>query len=389
MIVSMENRTEPQPCSSRKHVLLALDWYDHDITLGVLDHGHRVGWIVNDICGHRGLVPRQWQGDGVIALVNKPASSLSRFIAEQKVPVVDLVHEVPDLDVPRVLADDVAIGRVAAEHLMACGLKELAFFNLASSHVERMRQAGFRAAVEKAGRRFYAIDFMAQPRSLDPHLELIPWMSQALTDLPKPIGVMGQHDREASFVVRAAEMAGLAVPDQVAVVGVDADEASVMLAPVPLSSVDRRRRAHGYEAAVLLEALMDGEPPPAEPILIPTGPVIPRQSSDILAVEDSALRLAVQFIADNFRSPISVQDVVRSTHVSRRRLYELFDNHLGHSIRSEILRRRIDHARHLLASTDAKLLSVAQASGFSDSQQLTRVFRKHLGMTPGNYRSVH
>jgi LacI family transcriptional regulator len=212
-------------------------------------------------------------------------------------------------------------------------------------------------------------------------------MCQTLTDLPRPIGVMGQHDREASFVVRAAELAGLAVPNEVAVVGVDADEVSVMLAPIPLSSVDRRRRAHGYEAAVLLESLMEGEPPPSQPILIPPGPVIPRQSSDVLAIDDPALRMAIQFIADCFRDPIGVQDVVEATHVSRRRLYELFDEHLGHSIRTEILRRRLDRARQLLASSDAKLFSVAQASGFSDAQQLARVFRKHVGMTPGEYRA--
>jgi LacI family transcriptional regulator len=387
MIVMMENRAISSSRLQRKHVLLALDWYDHHITLGVLDHAHRVGWILNDVCGHQGLVPRQWQGDGVITLVNNDMSSLANFVAEQTVPVVDLVCEVPKLKVPRVLADDRAIGRAAAEHLMACGLKDLAFFNLASSHVEILRQDGFREAVKNAGRRFHAIDFMAQPRRLDPHRELIPWMCQTLTDLPRPIGVMGQHDREASFVVRAAELAGLAVPNEVAVVGVDADEVSVMLAPIPLSSVDRRRRAHGYEAAVLLESLMEGEPPPSQPILIPPGPVIPRQSSDVLAIDDPALRMAIQFIADCFRDPIGVQDVVEATHVSRRRLYELFDEHLGHSIRTEILRRRLDRARQLLASSDAKLFSVAQASGFSDAQQLARVFRKHVGMTPGEYRA--
>jgi LacI family transcriptional regulator len=375
--------------SPPRRILLALGWYDHEINIGVAQYARQAGWVINDVMGHTNEIPTHWVGDGMITLLQSADSPLAAFVCRREVPVVDLVCEAPDLPLARCLADNHEIGRLCAEHLLGCGIKDLAFFNLAGSHVERERQAGFETAVRQSGGRYHDIDFMSQSRKLSVEHDLIPWLAAELKALPKPLGVMGQHDREALYVVHACEIAGLEVPDDVAIIGVDADEVCGELGPVPLSSVDRRRRQHGFEAAALLDRLIDGEPQPPEPVRVKPGQVIARQSTSTLAVSEPSLRRALQFIAQHFQSNISVSDVVDASFASRRRLYTLFEQHLGHPIRDEIIRRRIDHARGLLTGTDEKLFAVAMACGFSDAQQLSKVFRKQVGMPPSEFRRRH
>lgn len=371
--------------SKRLRVLLAMEWLDTELNLGVAEFARTHNWVVDDVVSHTGQPDPDWNGDGIIALLRNPKSELVRFVRNVNVPVVDLVNELPDINVPRVLADNVAIGRVAAEHLLSCGLQYFAFLNLWNSQVEQERMAGFRAAVEAAGREFFEIRQTFKPKG---HSQTVEWIRDELLKLPRPLGAMGQHDREAIYIIQACEMAGLHVPEQVAVVGSDNDPILCEIGPVPLSSVDNRRRNQGFEAARLLDALMRGEKPPKESSRVPTGPVIVRYSSEVLAVSDPDLSRALRFIADNYRRPISVQDVVEHVDVTRRRLYMLFEEHLGRPIHAEILRRRLDLARNLLVTTTNKLYAVARACGFSDAQQFTRVFTRECDIAPSRYRHL-
>jgi LacI family transcriptional regulator len=377
--------SETDGFAKRPRVMLAIEWLDYELNLGVAEFARKKGWIIEDVVSHTGQPDPDWTGDGIIALLRHPKSELVKFVRSAQVPVVDLVNEIPEIDVPRVLADNVAIGRVAAEHLLSCGLHHFAFVNLWNSHVEQERMAGFRAAVEEAGRQFYAID--RDPKAANKgHSQTLEWIRDRIVALPKPLGAMGQHDREALYIIQACQMAGLHVPEEVAVVGSDNDPILCELGPVPMSSVDNRRRNQGYEAAHLLDRLINGEPAPKEPIRVPTGPVILRHSSEVLAVPDPDLSRALRFIAEHYRKPITVQDVVEHVDVTRRRLYMLFEEHLGRPIHAEILRRRLDLARNLLVTTTNKLFAVARACGFSDAQQFTRVFTREIGIAPSRYR---
>lgn len=381
-------RLSSGPARPRKvrRVILAMEWLDYELNVGIAEYARGAGWIIDDTPSHTGRPPRDCYGDGIIALLRHRDSEIVRFVKSATVPKVDLVAELPEIDVPRVLADNVAIGRAGAEHLLSCGLHHLGFFNLWDSHVEQERMAGFREAVLEAGRTFHAVEFhgLARKRADVPHM--LQWLQGQLRKLPKPIGMMGQHDREAGYILQACEQAHLRVPEEVAIVGSDNDPLLCELGAVPLSSVDNRRRDQGRKAASLLDRLMNGEPPPTEPLRVPAGPVIVRYSSELLAVPDEDVSRALQFIAANYTKPIHVQDVVRHVETTRRRLYLLFEQHLGRPIQAEILRRRLDLARRLLLTTQDKLYSIARACGFRDAQQLTRVFTREVGIAPLYYR---
>ena len=89
-------------------------------------------------------------------------------------------------------------------------------------------------------------------------------------------------------------------PEQVAVLGVDNDPVICDCVQVPLSSVRHDLEGMAYEAAALLDRLINGEPPPKIPKRIPPKGVVTRKSTEVLAVEDPEVARALSYIQANF-----------------------------------------------------------------------------------------
>ncbi|MEX1120024.1 MAG: substrate-binding domain-containing protein [Terrimicrobiaceae bacterium] len=373
-----------------KSVLLALSWYVHEINVGVARFAREAHWILDDAGSHAGKVPPGWSGNGVITMTNSRISPLAKLFKGLRMPVVNLVNEDSNNGFVEVLHDNVAIGRIAAEELLGKGFTDFAFFFLnRKAQVVRERMAGFRGAVLAAGGRFHPIDFTEE--SLKPHPEkrMIPWLAGELKKLPKPLGAMAQHDGEAIHIVRACELAGLVVPDEVAVVGVDNDPIYSELGPIPLTSVLSNRELLGYRAAEVLDGLMRGGKRPSQPIRIAPGGVVVRRSTDVFAAEDSCVARALAYIRANLSEPLDIQDIVLASGASRRALYMKFETYVRRSIGSEITRLRLNRAKSLLSTTDLKLEGVASESGFAGAAALSKAFRTHEGLAPSAYRQKH
>jgi LacI family transcriptional regulator len=187
-------------------------------------------------------------------------------------------------------------------------------------------------------------------------------------------------------VVEACRLAGLRVPDEVAVVGVDNDDLFCGLARPSLSSIIVPAERIGFEAAAVLERLLAGAKAPRNPRLIPPAGVVTRQSSDVLAGGDPDVTAAVRFIRDHGHRPISVEDVLRAVPVSRRSLERRFRALLGRGLGEEIRRAHLQRAKDLLAATALSVTEVAGQAGFAGVHYLSRVFRQETGLTPTAYR---
>ncbi len=381
---------------SRRSVLLAMGYYVHEINVGVAKFARMANWILDDLTSRNGMVPPGWKGDGIVALLPSfpvpmwHQDALINFVTNAGVPVVDLSDQLPNLPFPRVLPDNEAIGRLAAMHLIGRGFQHFAFYTWDNSApVVRERMAGFRDTVLKVGREFHLVDYT--PRVAEPGaMQKLPaWLGRQLLKLPKPLGAMAQFDCEANDIVRACQLAGLTVPHDVAVVGADNDAIYAELGPVPLSSVVTNREMLGYRGAELLDQLMRGGQPPEKPVRIKPDGVIVRQSSDVVAATDQAVAKAADFIRRNFCRPISVNDVVAAAGASRRSLYSKFAMQIGHSIHQEIIRQRLEHAKHRLRENTAKLQTIAEECGFEDASQLGKTFKHHLGISVAEFRREH
>lgn len=325
----------------------------------------------------------RWEGDGIIARIETPR--IAEAVVRAAVPTVDVsaARLVPQL--PWVETDDERIARLAAEHLLERGFKFFGFCGDARFKWSEWREQHFAARVGQAG---HAVrvhhagsasgDVAAQAR------ELRAWIES----LPKPVGIMAAYDIRGQQVLDACRSAGLAVPGDVAIIGVDNDTLLCELASPPLSSVIPNAHRTGYEAASLLERLMQGKRVPATAHLIAPLGVAARQSTDVLAVDDRDVARAVQFIREHACGGINVSDVLRAVPLSRRVLEQRFQRLLGRTPREEILHVRLNRVKQLLIETDLPLYLVAERTGFEHVEYLSVVFKRETGRTTSAFRST-
>ena len=324
---------------------------------------------------------------GIIASVL--TEGLARLLLEVRQPIVNVASVLPGLTFPRVGVDHRLVGRAAAEHLRHCGLQHFAFLGNAHHLYSTERESGYREALAAAG---HAVDrfYERQKRSYRQRgrlLVLDERLRRWLQTLPKPVGIFAGHDIWALQVVEACRLAGLRVPEDVAVLGVDNDDLLCELARPSLSSVVVPAERVGYEAAALLDRLLAGAKPPAGPILIPPPGVVSRQSSDVLAIDDPVVAQTVRFLRDSAHLPLRVADVLRAVPVSRRALERRFQAVLDRGLAAEIRRLHVDRAKQLLAESELPMHTIAERCGFSSQYQFSRAFRREAGTTPTAYRA--
>jgi LacI family transcriptional regulator len=324
---------------------------------------------------------------GLIASVL--TEGLSKLLLEVRQPIVNVASVLPGLPFPRVGVDHRLVGQAAAEHLRQCGLAHFAFVGNAHHLYSTEREAGFRDALAAAG---YAVDryYERRKRSYRQRgrlLVLDERLRRWLLALPKPVGIFAGHDVWALQVVEACRLAGLRVPEDVAVVGVDNDDLLCELARPSLSSVIVPAERVGYEAAALLDRLLAGNTTPAGPVLIPPPGVVSRKSSDVLAIEDPVVAQTVRFLRDSAHLPLRVSDVLRAVPVSRRALERRFQAVLDRGLAAEIRRLHVEKAKQLLAESELPMRTIAERCGFSSQYQFSRAFRHEVGMTPTEYRT--
>jgi LacI family transcriptional regulator len=320
-----------------------------------------------------------WDGDGVIARIE--SKKIARVIAGCKLPTVDVSAARHLSALPWVETDDRAIAKLAADHFLERGFKNFAYCGARGFLWSRWRGEHFLELLKAAGYRCPI--FMPSGQQSD---EQIAAIEKWLKRLPKPVGVFACYDVRGQQILDACRNAGLAVPDEVAVLGVDNDELLCELASPRLSSVTPDTHRTGYEAAALLARMMKGERPGAiELRIVPLG-IECRQSTDVLAIDDRYVAQAVRFIREHACDPIQVEDVLRAVPLSRKALETRFKKLLNHTLHDEIVRVRIGRAKQLLADTDLTLTDIATRTGFEHAEYFSVAFKRETNSTPGTYR---
>ena len=156
-----------------------------------------------------------------------------------------------------------------------------------------------------------------------------------------------------------------------------------------ISSVAYNAERAGYEAAELLDKLMNGEKMAKQRIVIRPTHIVTRQSTDILAIEDPEVVSAVRFIRQHAKEPIQVNDVIRVAAISRRGLYQRFQKALGRSINQEIRQVQVEIITRMLVETNLPVSRIAMDLGFTSIDHIARYFRKEKGMSPLDYREKY
>jgi LacI family transcriptional regulator len=329
---------------------------------------------------------RGWKGDGIIARIG--SRRMARELAATGIPVVDVLGLVPNLRFPLVHVDNGAIGRMAAEHLIERGLRHFGFFGIRAESWSDQRYEGFATAVADVQD---TVPIYQLPRDNSggrswerAENKLARWIAT----LPKPVGVLVCSDQRGPQLLAACRRAGAAVPDEVAVIGVDNDEPLCEGSLPPLSSIEAAHTRVGYQAAAVLDGLLRGLAAPRKPLLIEPREIIARPSTDMLAVGDPVIAAALRLIRDNAASGLKVTAIARQVGLSRSVLQRRFRAILKRSVHQEILVARIKRARDLLVRTDLPLAQVAERAGFKHQEYMGAVFRARVGQTPAQLRAA-
>lgn len=337
---------------------------------------------------------RDWGGTGIIARVLN--EKMAEAILKTGLPTVFLdfppsmtkrkngkSHRYIDMS-----SDSEGAAKLAAEHLLDKQLTHFAFAGYPFQAWSSIREKAFVEAIRTAG---HTVQVYQPPlragKSLTWEKEeptLVKW----LQSLPAPLGLMVCNDQRGREVLGACDMAGIPVPEKMAVIGVDNDEILCELSSPPLSSISLNTEKGGYVAASVLDEMMKGNAAPMKKILVEPLEIVERRSTNIVAIEDSDVAAAMQFIHSNIIGRLDIDTIVREVAISRRTLELKFRRILGRSILEEIQRVRIERAKRMLRETTLSIPRIAIDVGFATPSYFTQVFKEEIGMTPAQYRRI-
>ncbi|MGA0029455.1 MAG: substrate-binding domain-containing protein [Opitutales bacterium] len=376
---------------SPRNVLLALGWYDHRLLQGIATYASEHRWhLASHSIIHEKVIPWGWDGDGILAWLGA-GDDLADFVLKADKPTVDFSLRRRGTPFAHVVQDHTKTGELAAEHFIERGMGHFCFFSDTEnwSQVERGQ-----AFMETLRRRGLPCDHLRwtnpgkKAGTRDEWQRRRAWLMTRLKAAPKPLAVFAANGTLAVEVREICEEAGLHVPTQVAIVGIDDYLLSVGAIKKYVSGVDTNLEEQGYRGAELLDRLMGGQPAPPEPIRIQPAGVITRMSSDILATGHEGVVRALHHITDHFAGPLGVKELAAIAHMSERGLRQAFVKHVGCTPGDRLRTVRIDSAKRLLAGSSEKIESIAHRCGYPNLNSFFAAFRRSENMTPAEYRRI-
>ena len=309
-------------------------------------------------------------------------------LAGQGIPTVTLSTASPEMMGVCVYPDHDLTGRMALEHFTDRGIESFGSFRHEGpgQYAATWREQAFAAEADRHG----------LPCSLfrGPYRPGIGWredlqlrdLAEWLAPLRKPIGVLCSDDLHGRRLLLACRVAGLNVPDEVAVLGVHNDPALCEGSKPTLSSVVMNQEKAGMVAADILEKMMDGQDPGLTEVKIPPRHIIERESTRLFATDDPLVSGAIRFMAEHLEQSLDIEDVVEHIGVSPSTLHRRFRKSIGRSPGEELRRVRTDRALQLLKTTDLPLIEVAVRCGYGNTPQVVRDVKALTGKTPMAYR---
>ena len=273
------------------------------------------------------------------------------------------------------------IAEAAARELLKLPLQHFAYAAWTKcTSWDKTRHLAFAKTMQASGKRC----LFFRPSSLNS--EAGKSIGDWLVRLPKPCGIFAANDFVGVRIIEESLRRGLSVPDDLSVIGVDNETSMCENASVPLSSIEQDCRGAGYRAAEALSALMDGRKADPTRLFIGISRVVRRQSTALLRRHDARVSRALEFIRQKATEGIGVSDVVAVMGCSPRLAHRLFADLSERTILEEIHGQRLERAKDLLRHTELPVTDIADSCGYASIQDFSRVFRKHVGLTPLKWR---
>jgi LacI family transcriptional regulator len=335
---------------------------------------------------------RHWKGTGIIGRVTTDA--VARSIVASGLPAV-LVNPGDAYRVPshplsacsRTESDSPAVGRLAAEYYLGKGFGHFAFVgDPGGINWSLWRQEAYVARLNENGHACHL--YPQPPKSAADWPAERPRLCGWLRQLPKPVALFAANDARARQVLDACLVAGIAVPYEAAVLGVNNDALLCETCIPALSSIALDAERAGYEAGRMLDERMRRPAGPRQTFLYGPTAVVSRASTESLQVGDRLVIRALEFIRINNGLTIRVSDVAAHLGVSSRWVERHFRQSIGFSVHDAIQRARMATVCAMLKETDLPLAAISKRCGFSHPNHLCALFKREFGRTMTEYRQT-
>ncbi|MCL2743907.1 MAG: DNA-binding transcriptional regulator [Planctomycetaceae bacterium] len=377
-----------------KNVLLNIETTNHfgrDIIQGIMTYAFRHSWNLTfehyslfDVSLHR---LAHWKGDGIVSRSGNIA--IANQIAKTGLPFVELVGR-SEQEQPDILVDETAQAKMVFEYFYGKGYRRFACFSYSDTWWTLYRKKYFTAYLKQQG---FPCEILGVRRMRNRIMPMWyehdrPLIADWLKNLPKPIALFAVTDSHAKAVLQICQAEGIAVPEEIAVVGAENDEWFCRLCQPPLSSVEEDGCRVGHLAAALLhERMKQPRRRKSATVFVPPLFIAERQSTEGTAIEDKDAADTIRFIRERACDGLTVQGVVKFSNLSHRTLARLIHKWTGRTIEQEIKRVRIETAKRLLKETDYSVKLIGMHCGFKEQEYFCYLFRGTTGMTPKEFRS--
>ena len=332
--------------------------------------------------------------DGLIARIldERTAAALRR--AQR--PVVDVFADALRPEFAAADQDADAIGRLAADHFAKHFFTRFAFFGHEGSRYSDLRRDAFRRALAELGSACavyptparvmtrFDLDVMKLERYL-PRGEtrsIVAWLRK----LAKPVAVFCSNDLRAYQLIAACREAGIAVPSDVSVLGVDDDDLVCNFTHPQISSVNPNAEGIGFAAAAELDRLLSGGRRPRHLTVAPSG-LVERLSSRAYAVEPAWVADALVFIRRTLADGVSAADVYRQVGRSHTIVNKGFRDALGTTVQKTIAEFRLREALQLVKAGKSSPAEIARHCGFASVEYFTNSFTARFGKPPMSFQA--
>lgn len=333
--------------------------------------------------GDRGVVEwaKRWKADAIIAQLRDLDINLLR---DMNIPIILQNYKDRMPEVCNLTGDYIGTGRLAAEFYINRGFFNFAYYGMTDTIWSRERGVGFRERLAENG--FNVYEFLETSGVKDQWTYNWETLGRWLKSLPKPLAIFACDDQFALQISETCNMMQIAVPEEIAILGVDNDELLCNISNPPLSSIVLDVENGGYAAAKVLCQLVNKEIDSPSDITIPALRVESRQSTELYAIRDKYILQTVEYIKQNYSGALNVSELQQKVPLSRRVFEKRFKQNTGVSIYQFIQRHRIDCFANLLMSTDRSIDEIASMCGFDDCKNVARVFSKYKKLSPFQYR---
>jgi len=326
-----------------------------------------------------------WKPDGIIMR----DSLITKELLKLKIPTILAIHDSKyPTDLPVIKTDSYAIAKMASEHLLERGLKNFAFCGFDNYDWSKERKLYFTRFISEAG---YKTHIYLSPKKIkknDWQNEMQP-VTKWVESLPKPVGLFACNDDRGQHILEVCKLINIKVPEDVAVISVDNDPMICDIGDPPLTSIALNVESAGYEAAKLLDQLINKKKVVRKQIMVTPSHIVQRQSTEILAVNDDEVAMAIRYIKNNAKNKILVKNVVETTNLSRRTLERRFRKTIHRSIYNEIQQVRIELISKLLIETNLPVSQITSLFNFTDVEHISRYFKKGKGIGLREFRKIN